>query len=130
MTIKFGVVKYVEKEWGYERWLTNTSEYCTKELGLKKGWRCSLHFHKVKDETFYIAKGKVLIETEVNEKIKEEIVITGDFIRITPGMKHRFSGLEESIILESSTHHEDSDSYRIEGQLSGRVPEEVMRRFQ
>jgi mannose-6-phosphate isomerase-like protein (cupin superfamily) len=118
-------VKRVEKEWGYEKWLTNTSKYCTKELGLKKGWRCSLHYHRIKDETFYIVRGKVLMEA--GKQI--EILCPGDAVRIPRGMKHRFSGLEESIILESSTHHEDSDSYRIEGELSGRVPEKIMKKF-
>jgi len=34
-------------------------------------------------------------------------------------MKHRFTGLENSEIMEFSTHHEDEDSYRDE--LSGKV---------
>ena len=119
----------VKKEWGYEKWITNTPQYCMKELGLNKGFRCSLHYHKIKDETFYIVRGKVMIEIEESSEIRERILLPGNFARIMPGVKHRFSGLEESVIIESSTHHEDSDSYRVEGQLSGPVPEEVMRRY-
>ncbi len=54
-------IKIVTKEWGEERWIVNR-DYCGKLLILKKGFRCSLHYHKNKDETFYVNKGKVLME--------------------------------------------------------------------
>ena len=101
--------KEVEKVWGKEIWLVN-KEYCGKILLLKKGFRCSVHHHKNKDETFYISKGKVLIEL-AGEK---EIMKPGQSLLIKPGEKHRFTGLEDSEIFEFSTHHEDSDSYRSE----------------
>ena len=74
-----------------------------------------MHYHKKKDETFYIIKGKVLMETD-NEK---KIMMPGHAILIKPNTKHRFTGLEDSEIIEFSTHHEDSDSYRDE--VSGKV---------
>ena len=40
---------------------------------------------------------------------------------VRPGDTHRFTGLEESEIIEFSTHHVEEDSYRNEP--SGRVPE-------
>lgn len=107
-------MKEVEKVWGKEILIVNR-DYCGKKLILNKGYRCSMHHHKNKDETFYILTGKVLMETD-NEK---RIMLPGDSIRITPGMKHSFTGLENSEIMEFSTHHEDEDSYRDE--LSGKV---------
>jgi len=115
----------VPKVWGHEIWMANTDSYCGKELILKKGKRCSLHEHKDKDETFYIQKGRILME--VGKEIK--VMVKGDSVRISPGTKHRFSGLDDAIIIEISTHHEDSDSYRVEGQLSGDVPEEIMKKY-
>lgn len=38
----------------------------------------------------------------------------GSFVRILPNTQHRFAGLQDSIIIEISTHHEEDDSYRIE----------------
>lgn len=104
----------VKKEWGKEIWIVNRN-YCGKKLILNKGFRCSMHYHKNKDETFYILSGKVLIETEN----KKQIMLPGHSILITPNTKHRFTGLEDSEIIEFSTHHDDSDSYRNE--LSGKV---------
>lgn len=101
--------KEVPKIWGREVWLVNR-DYCGKKLVLNKGFRCSMHYHKNKDETFYILKGKLLMETDKETKVMSE----GDSILITPGMKHRFTGLENSEIMEFSTHHEDEDSYRTE----------------
>ena len=109
-------MKEVKKAWGKEIWIVNR-DYCGKKLILNKGYRCSMHNHKNKDETFYILKGRVLMEA--NDK--QQIMTEGDSILITPNTKHRFTGLEDSEIMEFSTHHEDSDSYREEGMLSGPV---------
>ncbi len=104
-----------KKIWGSEEWLVNTDKYCGKFLNLEKGYRCSLHYHKNKDETFYILKGRVLMEVNGDYKIMKP----NDSVRIFPNIKHRFTGLENSQILEVSTHHEESDSYR--DTTSGRV---------
>ena len=106
--------KEVKKEWGKEVWIVNR-DYCGKKLVLNKGFRCSMHHHKNKDETFYVLKGKVLMEIG-DEK---HIMLPGHSILIKPNTRHRFTGLEDSEIMEFSTHHEDSDSYREE--LSGKV---------
>lgn len=104
----------VKKVWGKEIWIANR-DYCGKRLILNKGFRCSMHYHKNKDETFYILKGKVLMEIDN----KKQIMLPGDSVLITPNTKHRFTGLEPSEIIEFSTHHEDSDSYRDE--VSGKI---------
>lgn len=99
----------VPKPWGEERWIVNR-EYCGKVLVLKRGHRCSLHYHKVKDEHFLLIKGRILLELGSEEVVLEP----GDHRHVATGTVHRFSGLEDSEIVEFSTHHEDSDSHRIE----------------
>ncbi len=118
-------IKYVEKVWGGEIWMVNNEKYCGKKLILKKGKRCSFHYHKVKDETFYIESGEVLLE--LGDEIR--VMKSGEVIKIFPGVKHRFSGLKDSVIIEISTCHDDGDSYRTEGQLSGDIPEEIKQRY-
>ena len=59
--------KEVQKVWGSEEWIVNRA-YCGKKLILNKGFRCSMHYHKNKDETFYILKGKVLMEIDNKNK--------------------------------------------------------------
>lgn len=100
----------VEKVWGYEEEIINTDKYCGKKFLLKKGYQSSLHYHLEKDETFYFDEGKVLLELG-GEKF---IMVPGNSQRILPKQIHRFSGLEESIIYEFSTHHSDDDVVRLE----------------
>ena len=118
-------IKKVPKAWGHEIWMANTSLYCGKKLILNKGKRCSLHMHKNKDETFYIDEGKILME--LGDEIK--VMKSGDAVKIKPGTLHRFTGLEDSIIIEISTHHEDNDTYREEGQLSGDAPKKIIEEY-
>ena len=118
------LVGFAIKEWGHEEWIVNNAQYCGKKLVLNKGFRCSMHLHKVKDETFYILSGKVLMETIFEDKLEVKIMEAGDIQHIKVGMLHRFTGLENSAIIEFSTFHMDSDSYRVEN--SGAVsPEEL-----
>ena len=109
-------MQIVKKVWGEERWLAN-ADFCCKELILERGFRCSLHYHKKKDELFYVLEGQVLLE--INGE--EHVLSPGAWYRVYPNDIHRFNGWARSLILESSTHHEDEDSYRIEP--SGRMYE-------
>jgi len=52
---------FVSKGWGYEDWIVNTPLYCGKDLFLKKDKKLSLHYHKLKDETFWVTSGKVCL---------------------------------------------------------------------
>lgn len=96
------------KVWGVEVWIVNQPEYCGKILRISKGFRCSVHYHKLKDETFHVTRGAVLMEIDGDARLLTE----GMTQRIPRGCKHRFTGIEESEMIEFSTHHEESDSYR------------------
>ena len=103
-------MKIVNKTWGREIWMVNNELYCGKILELYKNKRCSYHYHRKKDETFYLLNGKILLEINGDTSI----LIPGDSVRINPGTRHRYTGLEDSEIIEISTHHSDSDTYRLE----------------
>ena len=120
----------VEKVWGKEVWMANTNKYCGKLLYLLKGKKCSLHYHKRKDETFYVYAGKVLIEIKQKNHTVSTILKPGDSIRIHKKEKHRFMGIQNSLIIEISTNHQDSDSYREKNELSGIVSKETMEKYE
>jgi quercetin dioxygenase-like cupin family protein len=99
-----------EKVWGEEHWIVNNPEYCGKKLIIKKGFRCSLHLHKIKHETFYVHSGRILMEH--NERV--EILSTGSTVTINRNDLHRFTGLDDlNEIFEFSTQHFEDDSYRM-----------------
>ncbi len=106
---KPAITAFYNKKWGSETWLANNSKYCGKILYLKHGYRCSIHNHKKKDETFYILSGCVWMEWDGRYRV----MYAGDALRIKPGVYHRFHAFEsDAQILEISTQHFDSDSYR------------------
>jgi len=78
------------------------------KLVLRAGHRCSLHRHRIKDETFYLLRGRVVMEVDGHERL----MTPGDKQDIAPGQLHRFTGREDSEIMEFSTHHRDDDSDR------------------
>lgn len=113
----------VEKGSGYEIWIANSAQYCGKLLIVKAGHRGSKHYHKEKDETFYVLQGRVVMEAYDGM----DLMHTNGVLRIKPGTVHRFSNIDLdrlAIILEVSTQHFDEDTYRVEGTASGLIPEE------
>ena len=109
-------MKHVEKGWGYERWIANGPEYCGKLLFFSKGKRCSWHFHKIKDEVFYLQSGKLKVfysDSDNLEFAKQIILSPGDNFHVYRGLRHQMLALEDSELFEFSTQHFDSDSYRI-----------------
>lgn len=101
--------KKVKKTWGNEVVIENNDKYCCKFLNIKRRHKSSIHYHKIKDETFFVLKGKIIL---IHDK-DIQVMSIGQYKRILPYEKHSFIGLEDSQILEVSTHHLDSDSFRI-----------------
>lgn len=104
-----------EKKWGTEFWLIN-KEFCGKVLEFNKaGNKFSCHLHRYKDEIFYfLGKFKfIYIDTDTAEKYEIEVK-SGDSIYIPQCVPHQLIALEDNAkLIEISSHHEDSDSYRI-----------------
>ncbi|MCD6120090.1 cupin domain-containing protein [bacterium] len=108
-------IKYVPKGWGGEYWIHNDELYCGKKLILKAGKRCSLHYHKLKTETFYVQSGKLKMEIMFPDGREETWIMgPGDHQHLPVETTHRFTGIEDSEIFEFSTQHFDDDSHRIE----------------
>ena len=109
-------IKFVPKGWGFEKWIVNCDKYCGKLLYFVKGKRCSWHYHRIKDEVFYVQSGKLLVKFSENDDIglAEEVVLNaGDNFHVYTGLRHQMIALEETELFEFSTQHFDSDSYRI-----------------
>ena len=72
--------------------------YCGKFIFLFKDQTCPMHYHKIKHETFYIVKGEVEMEVEGITKIMKQ----GDIMVVSQNQKHRFRGITDMLLLESS----------------------------
>tara|TARA_R110000851_G_scaffold108257_1_gene229337 strand:+ start:6058 stop:6417 length:360 start_codon:yes stop_codon:yes gene_type:complete len=110
-------IKFVSKGWGFEKWIVNCKKYCGKLLYFVKGKKCSWHYHKIKDEVFYIQSGKILLKFSDNDDIMNanEIVLNaGDNFHVYTGLRHQMIALEDTELFEFSTQHFDEDSYRLQ----------------
>lgn len=111
-----------KKTWGWEEWIVNNDLYCGKKLHFTKdGGSTSLHFHKNKHETMYVEHGNFCIrvtDTATGRDVDHRLR-PGQTIVIPPLTPHRIMCENisyeegEAVLIEFSTHHEDSDSYRI-----------------
>ena len=105
----------VPKGWGHEIIFENNEKYCGKLLVFKKGCKFSMHYHMIKDETWYVQEGEFLyrwIDTETAEVTEQKLVV-GDAVRQLPGQPHQLEALTDGTVFEVSTEHFDSDSYRV-----------------
>ncbi len=109
-------VRIVPKGWGREVWIANGDLYCGKILEIRKGKKCSLHYHKLKTESFYLRAGKLKIrvkESPDSETIEEFELLAGECMDVPIGLVHQMEALEDAELLEFSTQHFDSDSHRL-----------------
>ena len=112
------VVKEVKKEWGCEYILPGEG-YTTKIMEVKPGFKCSLHFHRKKNETFVLIQGHLHVEFYEPDSTKHEGLLTEPLSSLilpscTP---HTFSVPKDqeypSIFIESSTEDDRGDNYRL-----------------
>jgi len=116
MMSDFLPIKHVNKGWGFEKWIVNCEKYCGKLLFFVKEKRCSWHFHKIKDEVFYLQSGKLLVKYSDEDNLdnaKEKVLEPGQNFHVYTGLRHQMIALEDSELFEFSTQHFDDDSYRI-----------------
>ena len=105
----------VPKGWGEEIIICNHELYCGKLMRFKQGAKFSMHYHMIKDETWYVNEGEFIyrwIDTETAEIIEQHLRV-GDTVRQRPGQPHQLEALTDGIVFEVSTEHFNSDSYRV-----------------
>ena len=109
-------IKHVDKGWGWEKWIVNSEEYCGKLLFFENGKRCSWHYHKLKDEVFYLQSGMMMVyysEEDDISKAQQFVLTPGCNFHVYRGLRHQMVALQDSELFEFSTQHFDSDSHRI-----------------
>jgi len=85
-------------------------------LFFKQGKQCSWHYHKKKDEVFYLQSGKMIVRYSDgdNPELADQIILEpGQNFYVHTGMRHQMYALEDSELYEFSTQHFNSDSHRI-----------------
>lgn len=118
---------FTAKSWGSEREIVNNDLYCGKRMEIRKGHYSSVHYHKMKSETFYVFRGKLQLEVWRGDATSLELMVlsSGDCYDVPSWVVHRFYGLTDCEFFEFSTPHSDRDVYRIMVGGEGKLPEVV-----
>jgi D-lyxose ketol-isomerase len=129
----------VTKKWGREVLIASNEEagYTGKLLtvlpgGSKRQYCCSIHYHRIKTETFYIDQGELWLElfevrmpagfTEISNLLPRHLGASrvyrlgpGEAIEITTFLPHRFWAASKVPVqfYEFSTFDTPEDSYRL-----------------
>ena len=105
----------VDKPWGYELIWAQADDYVGKILFVEAGCSLSLQFHREKDESWYVQRGRAELELAGPGEavLMSEVIGPGASFRFRPGTVHRIRALEDTQILEVSTPHLD-DVIRLE----------------
>jgi len=94
----------VDKPWGHEEIWAHTERYVGKLLVIKKGHRLSLQHHEVKEETLRLMSGRIEVARGPSpDALQHDVLVAGDRIHLPPRTVHRFTALEDSVLLEVST---------------------------
>ena len=106
---------FIHKGWGSEYiWATN-DKYCGKFMSFHTDAKFSMHFHKDKEETWYVISGQFLVRwiDTSNSHIIEKFLGVGDVFHNEPLKPHQLICIEEGTILEVSTPDSVEDNYRV-----------------
>lgn len=105
----------IEKLWGTEYVILNNEKYCCKILKVVPGYVCSIHAHKLKDETFTGLMGtlRLNIHDKKGALVSTEAIHPGRNFRVKPGQYHSFEAVNLCWIMETSTTHSDDDVTRL-----------------
>lgn len=106
---------FVEKGWGSEFIFATNDKYCGKLLKFNKDARFSMHFHSVKDETWYVLDGRfkvICINTKDASQYETELT-QGDTWHNPPLLPHQVVCLEAGTLIEVSTPDSVEDNYRV-----------------
>jgi len=106
-----------DKGWGRELIFATNDKYCGKIMFFdKKGAKFSMHFHKEKDESWYVLNGSFtlhIIDTDTAE-METHVLTKGETWRNEPLLPHQLIAMQDnSIIIEVSTPDSVEDNYRI-----------------
>jgi mannose-6-phosphate isomerase-like protein (cupin superfamily) len=128
------IEQVVVKEWGREYIIINDREKdkCFKLMLIMPGKMGSLHFHRVKKESFTVLRGTLYVDKRAYQFSKTFVdglkVGVGDRpIVIHKQILHRFYTIDNPVlVLEESTFHSDDDTYRDQPSRD-MTPEEIAR---
>lgn len=123
-------IRRIDKPWGYELHFTpDTLPYMGKILHVDEGKRLSLQAHDVKRESWFLARGNIILIIENRDGELEEIEMeAGKGYTCALGQRHRLKGGRGGgDVFEVSTP-EDGNTYRLDDDFARSTETEAERK--
>ncbi len=114
------LMRIVQKPWGQEEIFAETPHYLGKILTINPGHRLSRQYHNVKEETFRVLAGYLVLEIGAGNEMEEYGLGPGKTYHCPPGTIHRLICHESEVlpvqVIEVSTNPigETEDIVRLE----------------
>jgi mannose-6-phosphate isomerase len=96
-------VTKIDKPWGYELHWAKTERYVGKVIHINAGHALSLQYHNLKDETIYLASGRMLFEIKEGDELVKREMQPGEAVHVTPKTVHRMTAVTDCDVYEVST---------------------------
>lgn len=130
----------VVKPWGHELWINGQHPgYALKEIAIKAGTKTSLQYHRRKQETNVLFRGRARLHYKQHDEVSNEDVTAAGIgsvdlsavstIDVSPPTLHRLEAITDLLLYEVSTPHLD-DVVRIQDDANrpdGLIASEHMR---
>lgn len=90
------------KTWGHTIRLFSNDNFEVHRICINQGYKCSTHYHRYKHNIFYVESGEITVHVEKSDYKLVDITTlkTGEMTDISPGEKHHFEGIQDSIVYE------------------------------
>jgi len=100
-----------KKPWGEVSPWNSVGHSCNKILKINKGHRTSLKKYSIKDETFYLLSGRLLVVYGDDRSIDISDMNTGELLEgqvltVPSGCPYRLEAIVDSVIIESSNNNQ------------------------
>ena len=91
------------KVWGDTEIIFNNETTTVHRASIKKGGQSSRHYHEHKSNLFYVESGFINITIWDGSGKRDVFLRRGEKLVVKPNVWHKFTAIEESIILEIYT---------------------------
>lgn len=104
--------------WGTETLIAEGPGYTGKLLFYKAGHAGGFQYHVEKDETFYLHRGRALVESVRDGLVHAVKMYACQSCHIPAGAPHKFTALTDCVVFEASTPHRN-DRVNVAEELTG-----------
>lgn len=88
------------KVWGWTQRVFRNETVQVDRAFVRAGWKCSLHHHRHRSNTFFVETGRLLVRVHKDGLLDEVVLEPGQQTTVRPGDRHEMEALADTFVLE------------------------------